>query len=289
MYLWRKSATHDWTNRHEQKLRLIAGHGLAIIERPDRKRLQIEVASDQRTELVKLAQQFGGQIEKLPHDWLTRSLRRKAKPIKVGTKQLTIPAGAAFGTGEHVTTAMCLKLLQRVIKFWGAQAPPPANVGPARTFGASPKSSRSRGRYRQHARRVRSPDLVIDLGTGSGILALAAKCLGAKRVLGLDNDPIAISTAKQNAKLNKIRGAKFRVADVLEYDFRSAIDVVTANLFSELLIEILPGLRAARWLIFSGILRAQESGVRRAFTRTNHEILEVRRRGKWVAILGRRK
>ena len=253
MYLWRKSATHDWTNRYEQNLRLIAGNELAIIERPDRKRLQIEVASNQRRELLKLAKQFGGQIQKLPADWLKRSLRRKTKPIKIGSRRLTIPAGAAFGTGEHATTAMSLRLLEKVSRDW------------------DPGWS------------------IIDLGTGSGIFALAAKVLGAKHVIGLDNDPTAISTAKQNAKLNKIRGVKFRVSDVRKWQLPREMDIVIANLFSELLVEILPGLRAARWLILSGILRNQEPAVRRALSRANHEILEVRRRGKWVAMLARRK
>ena len=261
MYLWRRSATRDWTNRREQKLREIAGNQLAIIERSNRKRLQIEVASDQRTCLLELVGQFGGRIQKLPRDWLKRSLHHKTKPIKVGNRRLTIPAGVAFGTGEHATTAMCLRMLEKVFCNWGAQG----------------------------ADCLRFPDLVTDLGTGSGIFALAAKILGAKCVIGLDNDPMAIATAKQNAKLNKVRNVKFLVGDVRRWQFPREIDVVTANLFSELLIEILPALRAARWLILSGILRNQEPGVRRAVTRANHEILDVRRRGKWVAMLAGRR
>src|SRR4029077_12109788 len=99
--------------------------------------------------------------------------------------------------------AMSLRLLQRLFRVWGVQASPPA------LFGVSPKSfarKRSRGR-------VRPADLVVDLGTGSGILALAGKLLGAKQVIGIDNDPIAIWTAKQNARLNKIRGVQFLVSD----------------------------------------------------------------------------
>ena len=100
---------------------------------------------------------------------------------------------------------------------------------------------------------------------------------------------MAIATAKQNAKLNKVRNVKFQVADVSRWQFPRGIDVVSANLFSELLIEILPALSEARWLILSGILRNQEPGVRRAVTRANHEILDVRRRGKWVAMLAGRR
>ena len=134
-----------------------------------------------------------------------------------------------------------------------------------------------------------SPELVVDLGTGSGILALGAKLLGAKRVTGIDSDPIAISTAKHNAQSNKIRGVDFRVADVRDWKFASKIDIVTANLYSELLIGLLPKMKAVRRLILSGFLRSQERDVRRALTRNKIGIIEARRRGKWVAILAGRR
>src|SRR2546423_1440022 len=98
MYLWRRSANEQWLSNHEVALRALAGEQLAIIERSDRKRLQIEVASKSRTELQRLAEKFGGRIEKLTRHWLKRSLLRKTKPIKVGNTQLIIPAAAAFGT-----------------------------------------------------------------------------------------------------------------------------------------------------------------------------------------------
>jgi ribosomal protein L11 methyltransferase len=137
---------------------------------------------------------------------------------------------------------------------------------------------------------------MVDLGTGSGILALVAKCFGATRVIGIDNDPSAISTAKENARLNKISGVDFRGDDVRRCKLPSKsrlrrtgyggqVDIVTANLFSELLIEIFPKLKAARWLILSGILRGQERELTRAFKRHKIDILQLRRRGKWVAIL----
>ena len=249
MYLWRKSATPRWLSDNENKLRTRTGDQLAVIERADRKRLQLEVASRSRAELQRLVNQFGGRIEKLPHDWLKRFSRHKTKPIKVGGRSLIIPAGTAFGTGEHATTSMSLRLLERLTHKW--------NPGWS----------------------------IVDLGTGSGILALAAKRLGAASVIGIDNDPVAISTAKQNARLNKISGVKFRVADVRRWKSQAKIDIVIANLFSELLIEILPRIKPARRLILSGVLRRQERDVRRALARNKIDILDVRRRGKWVAML----
>jgi ribosomal protein L11 methyltransferase len=294
MYLWKRRATWKWANENEDKLRTIGGDRLAIIERPNRKQLQLEVSSDERRQLEIIAKRFGGRIEKLPRDWLNRALRRKTYFIRIGARLiiansrsgalrravckksadwrpplLVIPAGAAFGTGEHATTAMSLRMLGRMISHRGARSP---EDFPAR-------------RRKEHARRMRSPELVLDLGTGSGILALAARLLGAKRVIAIDNDPIAISTAKQNARLNNVRSVSFRVADVRTFKLPRKIDIVTANLFSELLIEILPKLRTARRLVISGILRTQERAVRRTLDRNRIDIKEVRRRGKWVAIL----
>jgi ribosomal protein L11 methyltransferase len=251
MYLWRRFATEKWSNKNEEKLRAMAGDGLAIVQRPDRKRLQLEAASNHRADLRNIAKQFGGRIEKLPRDWLKRSLRHKAKPIRIRDRMLTIPAGAAFGTGEHATTAMSLRLLETLTREW------------------------NRGWS------------MADLGTGSGILSLAAKILGASRAIGIDNDPIAISTAKQNARLNNVRNVEFRVADVRHWKPPDRFDIVTANLFSELLIQVLPKLRDAHWLVLSGVLRSQERDLRRNLTRNEIDLIEVRRRGKWVAILAR--
>ena len=249
MYLWRRAASERWLDENESELRNLAGHRLAIIERPNRKRLLLEVASNSRPLLQQIEKRFSGRIQKLSRDWLKRSLRRKTKPLRIGTKRLIIPAGAAFGTGEHATTAMSLRLLEKVFR---------------------------------NATGDRS---VVDLGTGSGILALAAKRLGTKRAIGIDNDPIAISTAKTNARLNGIRGVQFGVADLRRYKLPRKPDIITANLFSELLIEILPRVRKARWLILSGILREQERDLVRALKGNKIDIVEVRRRGKWVAVL----
>jgi ribosomal protein L11 methyltransferase len=309
MYLWRRSATPQWWSKNQSRLGECAGSNLVIIERPNRTCLQIELASESRGQLRQLMHEFAGQIKKLPRDWLKPSARHeKTKRLKIGNALLisrsgalrsadyrktaarkppflVIPAGAAFGTGEHATTAMSLRLLERVFCCWGAHQPSRADCG------ASPQSSatnsRSRGRDRRHAKRVRSPEFAVDLGTGSGILALAARLLGAKRVIGIDNDPVAISTAKQNARLNKVNNVDFRVADVRSCKFPRKIDIVTANLFSELLGVLLPKLKRTRWLILSGILRIEEHDALRVLKRQKMEIVDVRRRGKWVAILAR--
>jgi ribosomal protein L11 methyltransferase len=282
MFVWRKRASTVWLAANDATLREVGGQRLAIISKPGRKNEIAEIAGSNRRDLESIRSRFGGTIEKLPRDWLKKFSRaQKSKLIKIGkrlvitrsggfqttvygksaagkTPFLVIPAGTAFGTGEHSTTAMSLRLLERCTRGWGAQA-----------------------------RSLRSPDkewALLDLGTGSGILALAAVCFGAKRVIAIDHDPIAILTAKENARRNKIDNIDFRVADLRRWKFPRKINVIAANLFSELLIEILPRLKRAQWLILSGILREQEAGLVRALKRNEIAIVETRRRGKWMAI-----
>ena len=284
MYLWRRLATQRWWSDNENRLCAITGNGLAIIERPNRKQLELETACRSRTRARMLAREFGGTVNQLPKDWLQRLVGQKTKPLRVGNGQLIIPSGAAFGTGEHATTAMCLRMLERVITVWGPYAPRVLAIAPPRSL-TFPNKALRQGAEKSRRGRLRSPDLVVDLGTGSGILALAARKFGAKQAVGFDNDPLAISTAKANARLNRIKNIQFRVGDVRRWKARGKIDIVTANLFSGLLIEILPRLKVARWLILSGILRGQEPDVRHDLKRNKIDVVRLQRRGKWVAIL----
>jgi ribosomal protein L11 methyltransferase len=268
MYLWRKTAGPRWLSAREEGLQARARGTLATIARPGRRRVQIEIACMSRNESRKLVQEFGGRAKKLRRDWLQRFARsEKPKSLRIGKRlvvvrsltrreagsfphRLIVPAGAAFGTGEHATTAMSLRLLEEV------------------TRGTEPR-------------------FVVDLGTGSGILALAAKCFGARRVVGIDVDPTAISTAKATANLNEIDDIDFQLGDVRRWKPAGAIEIVTANLSSELLIEILSKLKRSNWLMLSGVLRAQEKEFVRALRRHKIEIVEVRRRGKWIAVLAK--
>jgi len=304
MYLWRRRATPQWRLEHEESLRARFGGKLAVIEQPNRTQSQLEVACTSRKDSRKLVEEFGGRAVKLPRNWLQRfEQQEKPKPLKIGKQLvvtrsgtfrgaaatgkspfLVIPAGAAFGTGEHATTAMSLRLLERALRIRRAHAPRVQAIAPSRpqTF---PGTRSRRGAAISTRGRVRSPKLLVDVGTGSGILALAASRFGVKRIIGIDVDPIAISTAKQNARLNRIDNVDFRIADVRRCKFPRRIDIVTANLFSELLLEILPKLKRSCWLILSGIVREQESDLLGALHRHQINIVEVRRRGKWTAFL----
>ena len=294
MHLWRKLAEPRWLSAHENNLQTRSRGRLVIISRPGRKRLQLEIACGSPNLSRRLVEEFGGRIETRPHDWLKRFADlHKSKPLKIGkrlivarsihdyrqrcsvrcpqriavrrardhalrtahatasadtTSLLIIPASAAFGTGEHVTTAMSLRLLEDLTRKWEK--------------GWS----------------------LADLGTGSGIIALAARRFGAERVIGIDVDPKAVSIAKANAHLNKIDNADFQLADVRKWRPAAAWDIIAANLYSELLIEILPKLKRCSWLVLSGMLRTQENEFLRVLRRNNIEIMNTKRRGKWIAV-----
>jgi ribosomal protein L11 methylase PrmA len=94
--------------------------------------------------------------------------------------------------------------------------------------------------------------------------------------------------AKSNTRLNKIRGASFQLGDVLKWNLAQKTDVITANLYSGLLIEMLPKLSATGWLILSGILRSQKPQFVRALQRNHLDIIDMKRRGKWMAFLAAR-
>jgi ribosomal protein L11 methyltransferase len=276
MYLWRRLAAPRWLIANEELLRSRVRDRLTVIERTGQKRALLEVACRSRKQARDLGKEFDGRIERLSRDWLERLSEKKRKPLRIGKRlviirakekreagsspcRLVLPTGAAFGTGEHATTAMSLRLLEQVTRGW------------------KPGWS------------------LVDLGTGSGILALAAKCFGAQRVLAIDVDPIAIATAKENARVNKIGNLYFQLKDVRCWNLPARlglseikrVDIVTANLFSELLIAVLPKVKGSRWLILSGVLREQEKELIRALQRNKIDIGQVRRRGKWVAILAR--
>jgi ribosomal protein L11 methyltransferase len=263
MYLWRKYATEDWVRKQSETLIERYGDGLAIVERPGKRPL-VEVVSKKHREVADLQRDFAGKIEKLPADWLQQFAKQsRPKPLRIGSRlrdgatpapdTIVIPAETAFGTGEHATTAMCLRMLERVTR----KRPPGWSM--------------------------------LDAGSGTGILAIAGSRFGAKRVVAIDNDPVACSIARRNAGANGVRKIAFQTGDVSRQRLSGKFDVIIANLFSELLIAALPSwlrhLATSGCLILSGILRSQERAIVTALRRNGCRAVEIRRRGKWIAVL----
>lgn len=273
VYVWRKLASSKWEDAWVERLTGFADR-LAVTQPANAKLLRIEIFQLKRTEAEKVRRMFGGTVsvqKKIVPTALAKprapivvrgkmaviSSERERATVKRDVPVLLVPAGMAFGTGEHATTSTCLRLLADVASEF-----------------ADAKWD------------------MLDLGCGSGILALAARVLGARKCLGADYDPHAVRTAKENAQINAVGGVTFKKLDVLEWTPDRTWQVVAANIFSGLLIEIAPKLAAATALggnlIFSGVLRTQEAEVVAAFKRVGFKIGRVVRKGKWIAGAARR-
>jgi ribosomal protein L11 methyltransferase len=160
---------------------------------------------------------------------------------------IVIEPSMGFGTGHHATTRLCLEALQA--------------IDLAGTF-------------------------VLDVGTGSGVLAIAANLLGCARALGIDNDPDAIQSARNNLGLNpRATRTSFDLVDLTQTKLPTA-DVLTANLTGALLTRaaqtLLGAVRVGGTLVLSGILAEELDGVRRAFGGT--EPLREGRETEWVGL-----
>ncbi|HEX4806955.1 MAG TPA: 50S ribosomal protein L11 methyltransferase [Conexibacter sp.] len=202
----------------------------------------------------------------LPDDW---SERWKAfhRPLALGSRlavrppweapvgadvELTIDPAQAFGTGAHATTRLCLELLLDL-----ADAAAPAEAG--------------RG-------------ALLDLGCGSGVLAIAAAQLGWDPVLAVDFDPLSVEATRENAAVNGV------ALDVARCDLRSdpipAAPTVLANLLRPLLLDYAARLtEPPRTLVASGLLTHEADEVAAAFAAHGLRERDRRERGEWAALL----
>lgn len=159
-----------------------------------------------------------------------------------------IDSNMAFGTGEHETTAMCVKLIEKYLK---------------------------------------PLDTVIDVGTGSGILGLAAAKLGAKSVIMTDIDPVAVEAANRNAKLNKVDDVcKATLTNLLD-GIVGAGDIVVANITAEVLAFLVKDIRSyvkeGGTVILSGILNDRLEKVINAYEEAGLKTEETLTDGEWSA------
>lgn len=172
---------------------------------------------------------------------------------------LSFPPQLAFGTGAHPTTAGCLRFLA--------------------DFAVARKGE---------------PFRVLDLGCGSGILAVAAAKLGASETIAVEIDEMALSYAERNAERHDTAEAiRFLEKDVLKLihdDSLGSFDLIAANLFSDLLLELLPSfpkrLAEGGGIIVSGMLTSQVKDVSNAAELAGLPLKDFMRRGKWVAACG---
>ena len=211
------------------------------------------------------------EIEVLPDiDWVSHSLeglgpvragrffvhgshdRDKVKP---GDLAIEIDAGQAFGTGHHGTTVGCLELIADVMEH-------------------------------------EKPQNALDLGTGSGILAIGIALIKPIRILATDIDPIAIKVAKENFALNGVAKTITAITatglDDEEIKKRTPFDLIVANILANPLIELapqmVPALKKGGSIVLSGILEEQHDRVVKAFEAAGAKYIKTLHHEGWVAI-----
>jgi len=172
---------------------------------------------------------------------------------------LSLDPGMAFGTGLHPTTRLCLAALETL-----------AEEGHLASGGAADGTAR-----------------IIDVGCGSGILAIAAAKLGATELLGVDTDPIAVESTLANAELNDLT-TRLRVRQGTSPSGDGPFDIVLANLIASLLVALAQPLRAelatGGRILASGIFRDREGDVRTAFEAAGLDVVRCWAEEDWVAL-----
>lgn len=165
---------------------------------------------------------------------------------------IELDPGRAFGTGSHPTTSLCLKLMEENIK---------------------------------------EGDSVIDVGTGSGILMIAADRLGASEIYGTDIDELAVESAKENLELNKISEEKARVykGDLISVVEDKKFDVVVANILADVLLILLHDIskvvKPNGKIIFSGIIEDKCELLKREVEALGFVVEEIKADKEWRAML----
>jgi ribosomal protein L11 methyltransferase len=275
MFEWSKLSAVQWMDAWEDRFRGQMNFVMEILK--GGKTARVRVFCDTEVQAKAIHEQFGGSIRKvLTSEWskpkapqipplkirdcLLVTPETDAKKIKSLQKNypkrqiISIPAEMAFGTGDHATTSTCLRLI--------------ADVARTRPAGWS----------------------VADLGTGTGLLAIAAKKLGAGICYACDFDPFAVKATVENVTRNEVTGIEVAEQDVLKWKPRKQYDVVIANLFSTILIQAFPNicklLRPGGEVIISGILASQAWDVFVAAAENGLGFPTVIRKGKWVTARG---
>jgi len=168
---------------------------------------------------------------------------------------IELDPGMAFGTGTHPTTVLCVAMIEKFLK---------------------------------------PNDCFLDVGTGSGVLMIAAARLGAARVSGIDKDETAVEIAAANLKLNDIQPDRFQVKKGnLVDEIHETYNMIAANILThvilDLIVDIKRVLKPGGVFICSGIVDKNHSQVTEALQNIGFDILETAHEDEWVAIAGRLK
>lgn len=208
-------------------------------------------------------------FEKVDEKEWTEPWKEFFKPLTVGRRIIVFPSwemerakspereimiqidpGMAFGTGRHSTSLLCLEFLEENIK---------------------------------------GNESVLDIGTGSGILAIASVKLGAARVVAIDVDRRAVSIARENSQLNGVRD---RISVICADGLGAVIgkyEIIVANISTKIILSMIPDLVSYLTekgkLILSGILASEASEIQRSLEENGLTVVEIRQNEEWAAFL----
>ena len=252
---------------------------------PDRNAVIGYIPADERiqdrcrrleSELSRLEEQTGIDLEivydeTVEEDW-AESWKQFFKPQKISDRLVVKPTwkaytpvaeeiileidpGMAFGTGTHPTTCLCLELIEKYLK-------------PHDTF--------------------------LDIGTGSGILMIAAAKLGASTLTGIDTDPVAVEVARSNLVLNNIPADRFCVeTGHLACGINTQFQLVVSNILSEVILRLLDDLETVLaengMFIFSGITRQNLKEILDKIETKGFRAIQICTREEWAAVAGSNK
>ena len=198
-------------------------------------------------------------------DWAD-SWKQYYKPIKIGKRLVVVPMwekysaengevivkmdpGMAFGTGTHETTRLCATLLEKYVD---------------------------------------SSSIMLDVGCGSGILAICASKLGAKECYAYDIDPVAVKVARENVKDNDVTNIECGVSDLLKGVKEGKYDVITANIVADIIIRLLPDIgkfmHEKTALVISGIIDERCEDVYKSINENGFKIVDEIHENGWCAI-----
>ena len=208
------------------------------------------------------------EVKKMHEEDWANNWKQYYKPVKITDKIVIKPIweeyektdeeliieldpGMAFGTGTHETTRMCIKALDKYVK---------------------PNTT------------------VFDVGCGSGILSIAAAKLGAKHVVGVDLDPVAVDSSNENISFNDLNNIEILEGNLLDV-VNGKADIVVANIIAEIICiltaDVKKALNDGGIFITSGIIHDRVDMVKEKFAECGFEIIEINKDGEWNCIVAK--
>lgn len=171
---------------------------------------------------------------------------------KENEKVIEIDPGLAFGTGTHETTRMCINAIEKYLD---------------------------------------KKDSLIDVGCGSGVLAIAAKLLGASKVIAIDIDPLAVKVTHENLKINNISDVKIIQGDLVD-KIKNKSNIIVANIIADMIInlskEAYKLLEDGGYFISSGIIEEKKDEVIEKLKKDKFEIIEILQDKSWICIVAKK-